>query len=275
MGAATPRILREAKYFTPMGLERPMAGELVDRAPLAVGPFTIIPFLVDHSAFDAYALLVEADGQRLFYSGDLRAHGRKPGAFGSLIGKPPTAVDALLLEGTTISRNETGGVVSEDDVEVRLRDEIRKTKGLFLACYSAQNIDRLVSVYRAAIQEDRTIVDLYGAAIAAATGRGTVPQADWKRSGCTCHGPSGSKVKETEQFWRIEGIRSSRIYPEEIAADPGNWVMSFRTSMAAELDRAGALAAARAAWMMWPGYLQGDSASGRWRSSAAGMSRCP
>jgi len=29
-------------------------------------------FLVDHSAYDAYALLVEADGERLFYSGDLR-----------------------------------------------------------------------------------------------------------------------------------------------------------------------------------------------------------
>jgi len=34
------------------------------------------PHLVDHSAYDAYALSVEADGQRILYSGDLRAHGR-------------------------------------------------------------------------------------------------------------------------------------------------------------------------------------------------------
>jgi type II secretory pathway component GspD/PulD (secretin) len=31
------------------------------RRPIVLGPFTITPFLVDHSAYDAYAILVEAD----------------------------------------------------------------------------------------------------------------------------------------------------------------------------------------------------------------------
>ena len=44
---------------------------------IEIGPFRITPQLVDHSAFDAYALLVEADGKRVYYSGDFRAHGRK------------------------------------------------------------------------------------------------------------------------------------------------------------------------------------------------------
>ena len=42
-----------------------------------IGDFTITPYLVDHSAADAYAFLIEAEGKRLFYSGDLRSHGRK------------------------------------------------------------------------------------------------------------------------------------------------------------------------------------------------------
>jgi ribonuclease J len=267
MGAATARILREAKYFTPMGLERPVTRELVDRLPLSVGPFTITPYLVDHSAFDAYALLLEADGRRLFYSGDLRAHGRKPGTFRSLVAEPPEDVDALLLEGTTISRDEAGQTISETEVETRLRREIRKTTGMLLACYSAQNIDRLVSVYRATIREGRDlIIDLYGAAIAAASGRSTVPQADWERVRVYVPQSQRVRVKKTEQFWRVNELGDSRIYAEEIVEDQSLWVMSFRTSMAAELDRAGALQRARAVWMMWHGYLDGEAGERTLRS---------
>ena len=52
-------------------------GQIAHRTPVEIGPFRVTPYLVDHSAFDAYALLVEADGKRVFYSGDFRGHGRK------------------------------------------------------------------------------------------------------------------------------------------------------------------------------------------------------
>lgn len=35
--------------------------------------------------------------------------------------------------------------------------------------------------------------------------------------------------------------------------------MSFRSSMARELERSGCLHGARAVWLMWPGYLDGES----------------
>ncbi len=70
-----------------------------DRVPFDLGPFRVTPFLVDHSAYDAYALLVEADGRRLFYSGDFRAHGRKAALLEKLVAAPPAGIDALLLEG--------------------------------------------------------------------------------------------------------------------------------------------------------------------------------
>jgi ribonuclease J len=44
-------------------------------------------------------------------------------------------------------------------------------------------------------------------------------------------------------------------------------MMSFRTSMAAEVERAGILKGARAAWKMWSGYLEGDD--GRWTRNAS------
>jgi ribonuclease J len=88
-----------------MGATFRPTGLLVDRQPLELGPFKVTPFPVDHSAFDAYAVLVEAGGQRLFYSGDLRAHGRKAGVFERLLAEPPT-VDSLLLEGTRVLEND-------------------------------------------------------------------------------------------------------------------------------------------------------------------------
>ena len=39
------------------------------------GPFSIMPITVDHSAFDAYAFKIEADGVNAFHTGDFRTHG--------------------------------------------------------------------------------------------------------------------------------------------------------------------------------------------------------
>ena len=48
----------------------------------------------------------------MFYSGDLRAHGRKAVLFEELVKNPPGAIDILLLEGTTFSRRD-GAIAPE------------------------------------------------------------------------------------------------------------------------------------------------------------------
>jgi ribonuclease J len=73
-------------------------------ASFEVGPFTITPFLIDHSAFDAHMLLIEVHGKRLFYSGDFRAHGRKSVLTRRLMAAPPKDLDVLLMEGTNLGR---------------------------------------------------------------------------------------------------------------------------------------------------------------------------
>jgi len=65
VGEATQRILEEALFLSPAGANLSAAGYLRDRGPMQLGPFTVTPYLVDHSAFDAYAVLVEAGGRRL------------------------------------------------------------------------------------------------------------------------------------------------------------------------------------------------------------------
>jgi ribonuclease J len=102
IGEAASRILSESAFFGPFGIHLQPAGHLRHREAFEVGPFRITPYLNDHSAFDAYSLLIEAAGRRLFYTGDFRAHGRKAELFNEFIRRPPTGVHALLMEGTHV-----------------------------------------------------------------------------------------------------------------------------------------------------------------------------
>lgn len=256
IGAAAERILRESHFFgAAPDLPRP-SGYLADRQPLEIGPFRVTSYLVDHSAFESFALLVEADGRRLFYSGDVRAHGRKARAFERFLASPPERIDALLLEGTRLGRQETGGCASEDEVELRATEVMQGAgEAMALLFYSPQNVDRYVSLYRAAIRAGRVfVIDLYAAAVASATGRDTIPQASWRNVRVLVPRAQSIRVKQAKAFERIDAIRGWRIYAEELLADHGRFALTFRVSMTSEFERAG-MPEATAIWSMWPGYL--------------------
>jgi ribonuclease J len=256
IGEATERILRQALFFSPASADLAVTGHLRDRVPLHLGPFTVTPYLADHSAFDAYSLLVEAGGRRLFYTGDVRGHGRKS-SFDQLLAHPPKDVHATLLEGTRVADDGTRGSLSEQALERRLIELMEATSGIVLAAYSAQNIDRLVTLYRAAKRSGRLLVlDLYGATIARATGRTSIPQTEWE--GVRVYVPQTQrvKVKRAAEFERVANLGLQRIYPEELARRRSKLVLTFRGSMTHELDRAGCLKGASLAWSMWAGYLE-------------------
>ena len=69
---------------------------------VTIGDIKITAFTVDHSAFDAMAFLIEAEGKQILYSGDIRTHGVK----GILYQNLPQNVDYLILEGTNIGNSE-------------------------------------------------------------------------------------------------------------------------------------------------------------------------
>ena len=125
-----------------------------------------------------------------------------------------------------------------------------------------QNIDRLVSLYRAAKRAGRLFVlDLYGATIAAATNLpGSIPQASWSDVRVFVALSQRLRVKREGAFNRIAPIRPARLYPEDLARLAGRLVLRFRGSMGAETARANCLSGATALWSMWPGYLEQPSA---------------
>lgn len=78
------------------------SGYLKHNQSYKIKDIKITPFLCDHSAFDSYMILCETDQTSILYTGDFRAHGRKPKAW--LFDDLPKQVDTLICEGTTLSR---------------------------------------------------------------------------------------------------------------------------------------------------------------------------
>lgn len=271
-GRATADILREAAFFSPAGIELRLADVLRDRERRQLGPFTVTPLLADHSAFDAYSLVVEAGGRRLLYTGDLRAHGRKR-TFDRMVANPPR-VDVALLEGTQLGREASADdQLTEDDVEMELARLASETVGALLVFSPAQNIDRLVSAYRACRRAGRSLViDLYTATIAKATGRSTIPQPGFPALRVYVPQRQRVLVKQSRQFERVQSLREMRVFAEEIAAHPRRFCVLMQPSTLPELLRSGCLPGATAVWSMWAGYLSEASGQGaKGQLDAAGV----
>lgn len=150
--------------------------------PFHIKDFKITPYLVDHSGFDAFAFLIEAEGKRVFYSGDFRGHGRKAILFERMIKDPPKNIDCLLMEGSILGRNETA-YKNEGEIETRIVEILEEQNNITFLFTSSQNIDRLVSAYRACLRTDTIfVIDIYTAFVLQRLEKISkrIPQFDWK-----------------------------------------------------------------------------------------------
>jgi ribonuclease J len=260
MGEATEAILAAAAPFVPGIPAMKAAGHLVDGRPLHLGPFTVTPHLMCHSAFDAYGLTIDAGGRRLFYSGDFRGHGRKAALFERLIAKPPDDIHVMLMEGSSIGRlDPEARFASETEIEEALFKVVTSTSGMTLVAASAQNIDRVVSIFRATRRAGKTLViDLYAAEILRATGRLSIPQTSWPDVSLFTPQHQRLKIKNEGLFPLLDRHKAGRVFPEDLAAEPNRFVLLFRAPMLGDLLRSGCLPGAQAIWSQWDGYLKDE-----------------
>lgn len=136
------------RVFVPQSRTIAMPRILPKREQVRFGSLAITAMPVDHSAPDAVALLVEGDGKRLLYSGDLRAHGRKAWLYDRLFTELAGTVDVLLMEGTTIGR-PAAEAVTEESLETDFVRLLKEQMHFSVIFCSAQNLDRTVTIYRA------------------------------------------------------------------------------------------------------------------------------
>jgi ribonuclease J len=112
---------------------------------LEFGDIKVTSYMIDHSAFDAYSFLIEANGERIFYTGDFRLHGPR----GKLkLYKTIKNIDYLICEGTNISKMQKAQTEFELKAEAKKLFENPKHKNIFILC-SSTNIDRIFEFYHA------------------------------------------------------------------------------------------------------------------------------
>ncbi len=155
------RILLACNPFNGINVEDYSIITVSSRSPFTFRDITVTAYDVDHSAYGACAFHFQAEGASVLYSGDIRLHGRK----GRLYRMLPRNVDYLFLEGTNLGVDKT--CEKETVLEERFASEFKNaTNSLYLVWCSGQNIDRIVTLYKACLQSGRQlVVDPYTAIV--------------------------------------------------------------------------------------------------------------
>ena len=229
-------------------------------SPVTIGDFTVTPYLVDHSSPEAYAFLIESNqGRRVFYSGDFRTHGRKAVLLERLMKEPPAKIDALFLEGTMLERSNDR-FPDESAVENQIFETIRQQSNIAFLLTSSQNIDRIVSAYRACLRSGKVLViDFYTAWVLeqvrkAASG---VPAMDWSTVRVYAHYRQDKTLKENKDFFGDFRKRAyhNRITKEQLEANPSQYLYISKMSQYRVMERYKQFGPINLIYSQWLGYL--------------------
>lgn len=116
----------------------------------------ITPIGTDHSAFDSYMYLIEADNKKILHTGDFRLHGQRGKGALEAIKKYVGEVDCLICEGTTLNRNEKE-CLTEKELQLIAKNIFEDNKYNFILC-SSTNIDRIAAFHKAALKANKMFI---------------------------------------------------------------------------------------------------------------------
>jgi len=227
--------------------------------PFSVGKFTVKPYLMDHSAFDAAAFEISYSDKTVIYSGDFRGHGRKAVCLDRFIRGAAKEADVLFAEGSMASRRDEL-TLTEEELENVIIAKIKDQPGIALVQLSGQNIDRIVSFYRAALRLGKLfVVDIYTANV--------LHELNILSKNIPC--PSYDKMKVFYPYRMTKMIfdeigeeyarrfSAFRISRESVSAHQKQIVMLAKPSMGHDLARC-KLTEGLFIYSMWQGYRSSD-----------------
>jgi ribonuclease J len=259
LGEATHKIIELNNLFTPQGIYLKNTNYFEKEKTFKIGNISITPYWADHSAFDAYSFLVEANGKSLFYSGDFRSHGRKAKAFFWFTHNAPQNVDYLLLEGTTISRDNKP-FKTEPEIENELIEVFKQKEKINLIYTSGQNIDRLTSIYRACKRTGKIfVVDVYVAKVLKELSKyAGIPYPSENFENLKVMFPffTSRRLKNEGNEKILYEFKKFKITKEEISNQSENIVMIVRPSMQKDLEKINGIESGNFIYSMWAGYLK-------------------
>jgi ribonuclease J len=259
LGRATQKLIEINNLFTLQNtiIHNPVYFEKENA--FKIGDITITPYWADHSAFDSYSFLIESGGKSIFYSGDFRGHGRKSQAFKWFTHNAPQNVDYLLLEGTSIGK-QGNPFKNETDIENELVVLFKASAKTNLIYTSGQNIDRIVSIYRACIRTEKTlVVDVYVATILKMISKfAKTPYASINFKNLKVIFPyyTSKRLAKEGNEKILYQFKNFKISKEEISNNPDKYAMIVRPSMQKDLERISGIEGGNLIYSMWEGYLK-------------------
>ncbi|MDO9155019.1 MAG: MBL fold metallo-hydrolase [Paludibacter sp.] len=259
LGEATYKLIELNNLFTPQEIHIENINYFEKEKTFQIGDISITPYWADHSAFDAYSFLVEADGKSLFYSGDFRSHGRKGNVFKWFTHNAPQHVDYLLLEGTTIGR-ESKPFKKEEEIENDFVKVFQEQNKINLIYTSGQNIDRIVSIFRACIKTNKIlVVDVYIATVLKTLSdfaKIPYPSKEFENLKVMFPYYTSRRLKNEGNKTILYQFKDYKITKEEIGNQAEKIVMLVRPSMQKDLEKITGIDGGNLIYSMWEGYLQ-------------------
>lgn len=246
MGKQAYEIVKAANSY----IGRPMKFshlEYQDAVSFCIGDLAITPYRCDHSAFDSYMFVISDGNKTVLYSGDFRANGRND--YEALLNKLPK-VDALIVEGTMLSRETFQKNIEEEELENIALNALERYKGPAFLMASAMNVDRIITGYNVARKTNRVFLeDLYTAIILESIGK-NVP----------APGVEGVKVFMTggaNQYELLKKYSYCKIGKQGIAH--ADFIICIRPSMINYLEKLNEISSFENGilfYSMWKGYQE-------------------
>jgi ribonuclease J len=260
LGEATHSLIKINNIFTPQELVLNNTVYFQREVPFQIGDFTITAYWADHSAFDAYSFLIEGDGKRFFYSADFRSHGRKDKVFRWFLHNAPQNVDYLLMEGTTLGRKNDERFKTEIEIQEELEQLFKQSDKINLIYTSGQNIDRIVSIYKACVSAGKTmVVDVYVAYVLKALskfGKIPYPSVGYPNIKVIFTKYTSDRLENKGNVKILYKFKDYKISKDEISNEPEKIVMLVRPGMEVDLKNIDNIEGGNIIYSMWEGYLE-------------------
>lgn len=224
--------------------------------PLKIGDFEIIPHEVDHSIAGSLAYEICYNGKKFLYTGDLRFHGRK-----SYLSENLTKiknVDYLIMECSTLGR-ENQVQKTENDIVEDLTNAFNNKK-LNLITFSAQNLDRFISVYKACLKTKKILVlDPYTCYILENFRdlSKNIPQFNWNN--ISVYFSPNSITNALAEDKTLYKYRSKKISFDEIKQNPTKYVIKDNFAITEKILSDFEPQKIQYIYSLWNGYLEKSS----------------
>lgn len=243
--------------------------ELEEKTKMQIGNFNVTPFIVDHSAYDSYAFLIEAEGKKIVYTGDFRKHGRRANKTEEFINSLPNDLDYLITEGTNVfsgskSDRENGSNLyrcnTEAEVEVKALQHMKEDGIPIFVCQSSQNIDRYKTMYQATKKSGRLfVIDIYTAQVVSRlSDDGPKPSDKYKIIKVYYPQRIERLIKDFGRSDLLDEFRKYEIKKRELEKKSYKICMLIRSSMLSDFKYSDNFENSIFIYSLWDGYLKDE-----------------